>query len=362
MAPGFQPWATWLEGTALICRRVHRRVVQAEVVTLLREMAEAMRGMGESHRSRAYGRAADAVDALDRAAFAQLMAGRRWTSLPGVGAKMAQLIEAFLFDGAVPEELAAAKRRSAANAASLDEATAAFVAAPFAGVPELHCHTTWSDGDAGLEEMVLVARALGANAIGISDHSGSLRVARGLDAERVRLQWDAIDRLQDDRPDMRILKGTECDIMADGSLDHPDDLLEGFDYVIASLHSALRMDAETMTRRLVRAISHPHVTIIGHPTTRRVGVRRGAALDLDVVFAAAAQHGVALEVNGNPGRQDLSVELARAALAAGCQLSLGSDAHDARELLHLAAARTAAHAAGAQENDIINFALAGLPP
>jgi len=198
---------------------------------------------------------------------------------------------------------------------------------------ELHAHTTWSDGRDTLERMVEAALELGLEYLAISDHSQSLAMARGLDEERVRRQWDEIDRVNDRVEGIRVLKACEVDVLADGALDFDDDLLAGFDWVTASLHSGFRRPSAQLTGRVLAAIRSPHVDVIGHPTGRMFGRREGYRLDLDAVFAAAAEHATFLEINAQPRRLDLADRMARAALAAGVRLVIGTDAHAVDELL-----------------------------
>lgn len=169
-----------------------------------------------------------------------------------------------------------------------------------------HCHTEWSDGSATLAEMAQAARDRGLQYLGIADHSRSAGYAGGLSIERVRAQWAEIDALNASfGSSFRIFKGTECDILTDGSLDYPDDLLAGFDYVVASVHSNFGLSREQMTSRLVRAVSNQRVTMLGHPTGRLLLARDGYAVDLDAVIEAAAKAGTMIEINANPHRLDL---------------------------------------------------------
>ena len=155
-----------------------------------------------------------------------------------------------------------------------------------------HCHSVWSDGAATIAEMARAARARGLHYLEIADHSRSAAYAGGLSVERVRAQWAEIDALNASfGSKFRILKGTECDILPDGSLDFPDDLLDGFDYVVASIHSSFGIPRDQMTARLVRAASNPRVTMLGHPTGRLLLARDGYAVDLDAVIDAAAKAG-----------------------------------------------------------------------
>jgi DNA polymerase (family 10) len=196
---------------------------------------------------------------------------------------------------------------------------------------DTHTHSDWTDGVDSMEAMARAARALGREWIVLTDHSPSLGIARGLSPERVREQGAEIDRLNAELAPFRILHGTEMEIRADGSLDYPDELLAGFDVVVASMHSARSQPSEQLTARALAAIANPHVDIVAHPTGRIVNRRDPMLLDWPRVFAAAAQHGTALEINGSP-RLDLDADLARAAARAGARLTLASDAHRTEEL------------------------------
>jgi DNA polymerase (family 10) len=214
-------------------------------------------------------------------------------------------------------EIEAAERGELPELVTLDDLTGTF-----------HCHTDWSDGGATLEEMAEAARAAGLKYLGIADHSRSAGYAGGLSVARVKEQWDAIDRLNARlKGAPRLFKGTECDILADGTLDYPDELLAGFDYVVASVHSSFGMPRAEMTRRIVRAVSHPRVTMLGHPTGRLLLARDGYAVDLDEVIAAAARAGAMIEINANPHRLDLDAAHCRRAKAAGVPIVVNPDAH-----------------------------------
>lgn len=341
-------------------------------MALLREMADAMRRNGDRHRVRAYQRAAESIEA--RADFDDLYARKRLQTIPGVGPNIERKIVAFLEKGERPAWLddpsktparlrgsAVTRARDAAGSVELPVVKPAWFERPFADAPDLHVHTTWSDGTLALEEVVAWAQQLGVRAVGISDHSGSLRIANGLRPDEVREQWAAMERLQAEYPDVLILRGTECDILRDGTLDHPAELLQEFDYVIGSLHSQLKLPEAEQTERVLRALDCEHLTILGHPTTRVPSYRAPANLDLPRIFEKAAERGVAMEVNGNPGRIDLDARLARQALAAGCKLALASDGHSAREMLALATAAGIALEAGATEADIANYDVMGEP-
>ena len=193
---------------------------------------------------------------------------------------------------------------------------------------ELHAHSTWSDGQNSIEEMARAAQSLGLKALVISDHSQSLGVANGLTVERLRRQAKEIESVQRRiGGDLRLLRGAEVEIRADGALDYPDEILRQLDVVTASVHTSLRQSREKMTARLLGAIRNPHVDVIGHPTGRMVEGRDPAEVDIEAVFLAALQAGVALEINAHPARLDLDEGNARRAVELGCLLAINVDAH-----------------------------------
>jgi DNA polymerase (family 10) len=197
---------------------------------------------------------------------------------------------------------------------------------------DLHMHTNYSDGADTLDAMVAACCRLGYEYIAITDHSERAAASRTLARADLSRQRDEIDAIRGRYPGVTILHGVEADIMPDGSLDFPDRVLEPLDIVLASLHDSARHDAKTLTRRCIQAIRHPLVTIVTHPANRLVGRREGYPLDFDAVYAAAAETGTALEVDGAPSHLDLDGEHARAAVAAGVTLSIDSDCHRARWL------------------------------
>jgi DNA polymerase (family 10) len=199
---------------------------------------------------------------------------------------------------------------------------------------DLHAHTEWSDGHHPLARLVEEAEARGYEYIIVSDHSRSLTIAKGLSLEQLRMQRAEIRAVQA-RHRIRILAGTECDILEDGTLDFPDEALAALDVVVASVHSRFTQDRATMTARIVRALANPHVDILGHPTGRRLGSREPYDVDLDAVLAAAHAHGKAVEINGSPERLDLNDAHARRAAEAGVPLSISTDAHYLSELDHM---------------------------
>ncbi|THH41928.1 DNA polymerase/3'-5' exonuclease PolX [Neolewinella litorea] len=191
----------------------------------------------------------------------------------------------------------------------------------------VHVHTTYSDGIHSLRQMAEAARDKGYEYILITDHSQAAFYANGLKPDRVREQWREIDDLNRDLAPFRIIKGTECDILSDGSLDYDEELLAGFEVVIASIHSNLNMDKERATQRLLTAIRHPSTTILGHPTGRLLLSREGYPIDHARVIDACAEHGVAIELNANPYRLDLDWSWLPYARERGVPISINPDAH-----------------------------------
>ncbi len=192
---------------------------------------------------------------------------------------------------------------------------------------DLHTHTTASDGKMSLEESIEAVLAKGYHTLAITDHSVSSVIANGLSPERMRQHIDIIREANERYPDITILAGAEVDILKDGSLDYDDELLAELDVVVASPHVALRQDPDSSTRRLLKAIQHPLVHIIGHPTGRIVNRREGLRPNMNALFEAAAEHDVALEINSNWKRLDLRDTHVRSALDKGCLIAIDTDAH-----------------------------------
>jgi DNA polymerase (family 10) len=191
----------------------------------------------------------------------------------------------------------------------------------------LHCHSQYSDGKATIEEMAAAARERGWKYLGISDHSQSAFYAGGLSSDAVRRQHAEIDSINERADDFRILKGIEADILADGTVDYDAELLDSFDYVIASVHSRFGMEREAMTDRVLRALDDPHVAILGHPTGRLLLTRDAYAIDLEAVIAKATEVGVAVELNADPHRLDIDWRYCQMARQLGCTIEIGPDAH-----------------------------------
>lgn len=197
-----------------------------------------------------------------------------------------------------------------------------------------HCHTIYSDGRNTIEEMALAAEALGMQYLTITDHSPSAYYARGVSIDRLRAQWDEIARVQE-RVKIKLLRGTESDILEDGSLDYPDHYLAQFDIVIASIHSRHKMDADQMTHRLLRALKLPVFKIWGHPLGRLIQSRPPFACRMEEVLDAVAVSRCAIEVNGDPHRLDLAPEWIRAARERGIKFIVSTDAHSTGALNYL---------------------------
>lgn len=195
-----------------------------------------------------------------------------------------------------------------------------------------HNHTTASDGTATLEVMAEKCRAFGWEYFGVADHSQSLKMAGGLTRERVEQQWAVIDELNKKWKGFRILKGTESDILLDGSLDYEDEFLKGFDYVVASVHTHFNLPEEEQTERVCKALRHPATTMLGHATGRLILRRPGFKIDLERVLKTAAEFGKFIEINAQPSRLDLEWTYVKRAKALGVKLVINPDAHSPHDL------------------------------
>jgi DNA polymerase (family X) len=219
---------------------------------------------------------------------------------------------------------------------------------------DLHCHTTWSDGKASVLEMGEGARARGYEYVAICDHTPSVGAVPGLTADMVRRQGEEIAAANDALAPFRILRGIECDILRDGSLDLPDDVLAELEWVQASVHGGQRMPARELTKRTIEAMQDPNVHCLSHPKGRILNHRPENALDLDRVFEVALQTGVAVEVNGLPDRLDLSGEHVRQAVGAGVKIVVSTDAHSVRGLGNMELAVHTARRGWATATDVLN--------
>jgi DNA polymerase (family X) len=217
-----------------------------------------------------------------------------------------------------------------------------------------HCHTTWSDGTASLAEMAETARQLGYTYLGIADHSQSLKIANGLSPKRVKEQHKEIDALNAGFKDFRLFKGIECDILEDGSLDYTDKVLESFDYVVASVHTHFSQTQEAMTARIIKAIRHPRVTMLGHATGRLLLRREPYKVDLEAVLQAAAQEGTMIEINANPPRLDLDWIHCKRAKNLGITLVINPDAHATGEIAYNTFGVSVARRGWLEKKDVFN--------
>ena len=284
------------------------RAALLEIASLLE------RERASRYRSKAFRTAAAAIDGLTQAQLCDPALGSR----PGIGDTSLTVIRQAL-DGRVPEYLADLRERYAPETSALRKLLRG----------DLHSHSDWSDGQTPIDAMAAAAVALGHEYLALTDHSPRLRVANGLSPERLRSQLPVVRGFG--TGSFTLLTGIEVDILEDGALDQDPDLLAELDIVVASAHSLLRMDGPAMTRRLVAAASDPHTDVLGHVTGRLVGGDRGtrppSEFEPRPVFDACAAHGVAVEINSRPERQDPPDELVALALEAGCLFSIDSDAH-----------------------------------
>lgn len=316
--------------------------VLSEIGYLLRQDPE------EKFRAKAFSAAAWSL-AIERPDLAALHGTNELTTLEGVGAGIAKVLAEVLDTGG--SRYLDRLRDQMKQPARDDESVLDF--SQYMG--DVHSHSTWSDGKATMLEMARGAEAMGYTYLGVTDHSPRIKVVNGLDADRLLAQSREMAEVQAQVPGVALLQGIEVDILEDGSLDLPDMVLELLDVVIASPHVKLRQEPAAMTERMLRAVSHPHVDVIGHPTGRRPGSREGASYDFEAVFKEAARHGVALEIDCDPARMDLSPEMARLALELGCSFSLDADAHAPAEFAYVPMGMWMARRAGIPQERILNF-------
>ena len=304
---------------------------------------------------RAFRRAAQTTDGLDHAELERRIARGTLTDLPGIGpATAAAITQAAAgqqpeYLGKLLAEMPQAEPRAGLRAALRGDC---------------HTHSDWSDGGSPIIEMAQAARDLGHEWIALTDHSPRLTVANGLSPDRLRTQLRLVAQLNSELAPFRTLTGIEVDILEDGSLDQSDDLLDQLDLVVASVHSKLRMPAAEMTPRMIAAVSNPLVDVLGHCTGRMIIGREGrdgrgrgrpeSEFDADAVFAACREHGVAVEINCRPERQDPPDRLLRQAAEAGCVFAIDTDAHAPGQLDWMQNGCDRAEAAGIDAERVIN--------
>ncbi|MET0725376.1 MAG: PHP domain-containing protein [Leifsonia sp.] len=308
------------------------------------------RELASKYKSKAFRTAAAVISAIPAEEVVAMVADGRLKRASGIGASTYAVIEQAT-EGRVPDYLADLRARDAET-----DAPAGALRAQLRG--DLHSHTDWSDGTTSIEAMAAAAEAIGHEYLVITDHSPNLKVARGLTAERLGVQLETIEALDAHGSGIRLLTGIEADILIDGTLDQDPEMLAELDVVVASVHSKLRADAATMTRRMLGAVTTPRTNVLGHCTGRLVqgsrGTRPQSAFDARRVFEACAENDVAVEINSRPERQDPPDDLIAIALEVGCLFSIDSDAHAPGQLglLDLGAAR--AEAAGIPPERIVN--------
>ena len=294
------------------------------------------RGREETRRVQAYRKASWALSALAEGELEARVAAKTLTEVPSVGPSTAAVVmEAS--SGVVPAKLADLRARGEGPLAEGGEELRSALKG------DLHSHSDWSDGGSPIEEMVATARSMGHDYQALTDHSPRLTVARGLTAERLTEQIEVVAGINEATEaagdSFRLLPAIEVDILESGKLDQTPALLSQLDVVVASVHSKLRADAKTMTRRMVGGISNRFTNVLGHCTGRLVegsrGIRPESEFDAEVVFAACAQFDVAVEVNSRPERRDPPSRLIQLALDAGCLFSIDTDAHAPGQLAFL---------------------------
>jgi putative hydrolase len=318
-------------------------VVALEQIATLLERDRAGR-----YKEEAFRKAADAIRDRPADELRRLAAQGRLADLPGIGSSTARVIDQALA-GEVPEYLA----RLEAEAAP-DAGPGAPIRAALQG--DLHLHSNWSDGGATIEQMARRAADLGHRYMALTDHSPSLSVAHGLDAERLETQLELVTQLNEELAPFQILTGIEVDILEDGRLDQDDDLLAELDVVVASVHSKLRMSEQPMTDRMVAAMANPNTDILGHCTGRMVlgKGRPESTFDAALVFGACRHFDKAVEINCRPERLDPPMRLLEQVVATGCKVSIDTDAHAVGQLEWQAYGCARAAEAGVSPDDVVN--------
>lgn len=296
-----------------------------DAVAALNEIAFWLeRGRAATFKVQAFRKAAAAIGALSPDEVAERARTGRLKSMKGIGDRTFAVIRQAV-DGQVPDYLADLREKGAQPLAS----GGAGIREALRG--DLHSHSEWSDGGSPIELMVDAAGVLGREYLALTDHSPNLTIANGLSAGRLLDQLDVVEAVNSNGNRTRLLTGIEVDILESGELDQEPYLLDRLDIVVASVHSKLRADRKTMTRRMLGGITDPHTNVLGHCTGRLVeggrGTRPPSEFDAGEVFAACAEHNVAVEINSRPERQDPPDALIQLALEAGCLFSIDSDAH-----------------------------------
>jgi len=283
-----------------------------------------------TYRVRAYRTAAKVVRELPAGEAEARAAAGTLQELSGIGEKTEKIISEALA-GEIPAYLRQLEEEHQKDVEGGGQPALSGAAADLRAAlrGDCHTHSDWSDGGSPIDEMARAARDLGHEYMVLTDHSGSLKVAKGLSAERLRKQLDVVAAVNEQMSPFRILTGIEVDILEDGSLDQEEELLARLDVVVASVHSKLRMERDEMTRRMAVAIANPHVDVLGHCTGRLV-VGKGrpeSEFDAELIFTACREYGTAVEINSRPERLDPPKRLLRMAVEMDCQVSIDTDAH-----------------------------------
>jgi putative hydrolase len=308
-----------------------------------------MRGRAPAHRQQAFRRAAREIARVPESELQFLADNGRLKDLPGIGDTTAAVIMEALA-GETPKYLAKLLEHAETPGSEAGEELRTRLKG------DLHVHSDWSDGGDTIRTMAEKARALGHEYFALTDHSPRLKIAHGLPSERLREQLDVVAGLNEEMKPFRILTGIECDILEDGALDGSEELLARVDVVVGSVHSKLRMEPGPMTRRMVAAISSPHVDVLGHCTGRLL-VGRGrpqSEFDTDVVIEACRVFDTALEINCRPERLDPPREMLRKAVDAGIKIAISTDAHAADQLEWQPYGTDRAAECGVQAEQVVN--------
>ncbi len=317
-------------------------------IQALRQIAfELERASAPTYRVQAFRRAARVAAELPAAELDRRLANGTLQELSGIGPATSEAMTQAAA-GSDPDYLARLMEERAAVART---------AMRSALRGDCHTHSDWSDGGSPPDEMAMAARGLGHEWIALTDHSPRLTVANGLSASRLERQLALVSELNSQLAPFRILTGIEVDILEDGTLDQSEDLLGRLDVVVASVHSKLRMPSEPMTRRMLAAVANAHVDVLGHCTGRMVTGRRDrpeSEFDAEAVFTACRDHGVAVEINCRPERQDPPDRLLRLAAEIGCRFAIDTDAHAPGQLDWLDSGCVRAERAGIAPERVIN--------
>jgi putative hydrolase len=308
------------------------------------------RDRASAFKSKAFRKAAGIIGDLPAAELAERVRDGRLKRTAGIGDTTFAVI-ADAVEGRVPAYLVALREKSGPAAGAAPTGLRAKLRG------DLHSHTDWSDGTTPISTMARAAELVGLEYLVVSDHSPNLTIANGLSVERLLDQLDVLDRLNAGGG-IRLLSGIEVDILLDGSLDQSPEMLERLDVVVASVHSKLRTESKELTERMLRAVRNPRTNVLGHCTGRLVegsrGTRPQSTFDARAVFAACAEHDVAVEINSRPERQDPPDDLIALALEAGCRFSIDSDAHAPGHFAFLELGAARAEANGVPAERIVN--------